>query len=281
MGREGRTNRHSFSHGAKEKLFFPEDTYLIDQSRHLIYIPIPKVACTSLKVWFLKTSPDLDIQPDPASWKVNAWLGNEGNRYLLQDFAPLQDDRMFRFAFVRNPWSRLVSSYLNRIVGRGTEYRRVMKKLSRGGWYRFDRRALYYARKRLRGVGWPERAEVTFREFVMREVAVTSAKEMDPHWRPQCMFLGSHELDFVGRFERLAEDLGVLGQKLGIGTDLPELNRSQYVDRSNGECFADCTQAQLRAMLARPRYQQFYTPDLVDEVARVYANDLDRFGYDF
>jgi len=267
--------------GRTGKLRFPEDTYLIDEARDLIYIPIPKVACTSLKIWFLKTSPDLEIQPDPASWKVNAWLGDEGNRYLLQDLAPLRDGRMFRFAFVRNPWSRLVSTYLNRIVGRGIEHRQLMKKLSRGDWYRFDKRALYYVRKRIRGVGWAERAEVTFREFVTREVAVTPPMEMDPHWRPQYTFLGEHELDFIGRFEQLTEDLEALCGKLGISADLPELNRSQYVDLDDGKQFADCPQAHLRAMPAMPRYRQFYTPDLVDEVARVYAKDLDRFGYRF
>jgi hypothetical protein len=262
-------------------LSFPEDTYLVDESRKLIYLPIPKVACTSLKTWFLKTSPDIEIQPDPATWKVNLWLGAEGSRYLLKEVDPLLSARWFRIAFVRNPWSRLVSAYLNRIVGRGVEYRKLMTKLSRGSWYRIDKRARYGARKRITGVGWSERAEVTFREFVMREVAVTHPMDMDPHWRPQCEFLGSYELDFVGRFERLAEDLAQLSEKLGIAGDLPERNRSQYLMRDDDRFFADRSQAELRAMPAMPRYRQFYSPDLVDEVARVYARDIDRFGYDF
>lgn len=262
-------------------LSFPEDTYLIDQSRNLIYIPIPKVASTSLKIWFLKTSPDLAVHPDPENWKVNAWLGNEGNRYLLKDLAPLRDQRTFRFAFVRNPWSRLVSSYLNRIVGRGAEYRNVMKRLARGSWYRIDKRIRYYARKRVYGVGWPESAEVTFREFIMREVAAMPVMEMDPHWRPQHVFLGQHEPDFIGSFERLSEDLEVLGKRLGASARLPALNRSRYVDRYDGGCLADCAQAQLRAMKGAPHYRKFYTPDLVDTVARVYQEDLERFGYDF
>lgn len=264
-----------------KRLSFPEDTYLIDESRDLIYIPIPKVACTSLKTWFLTTSPDIDIQPDPGSWKVNAWLGNEGNRYLLKDLGPLRDSRTFLFAFVRNPWSRLVSCYLNRIVGRGVEYRNIMKKLSRGSWYRIDKRIRYYARKRIYGVGWTEKSEITFREFVLREVAATPVMEMDPHWRPQYTFLGQHEPDFIGRFERLAEDLKAIGKEFGISADLHELNRSQYISHDHSGCFADCSQAQLRAMPAMPHYRLFYTPDLIDTVARAYTKDLDRFGYDF
>ena len=273
--------RHLSPPWRAKRLSFPEDTYLVDRSRNLIYIPIPKVASTSLKIWFLKTSPDLAVHPDPENWKVNAWLGNEGNRYLLKDLAPLRDPRTFRFAFVRNPWSRLVSSYLNRIVGRGAEYRNVMKRLYRGKWYQLPKRIRYYARKRAYGVGWPESAEVTFREFIMREVAVMPVMEMDPHWRPQYAFLGRHEPDFIGRFERLSEDLEVLGRKLGASAHLPELNRSRYVDRYDGGCLADCAQAQLRAMKGAPHYRLFYTPDLVDTVARIYEKDVERFGYDF
>lgn len=267
--------------GMTKRLSFPEDTYLIDDARDLIYIPIPKVACTSLKIWFLLSSPDIDIQPGPASWKVNAWLGKEGRRYLLQDLAPLKDNGKFIFAFVRNPWSRLVSCYLNRIVGQGIEYRNIMKKLSKGSWYRLDKRLRYYARKRIHGVGWPEDAEPTFLEFVMREVTGMPVMEMDPHWRPQVTFLGRHQPHFIGRFERLAEDLKQLGNQFGISTDLNECNRSQYSELEHKACYADCSQAELRAMPAMPSYRQFYTPELIDTVASVYAKDIDRFGYDF
>jgi len=127
----------------REPLPFPESTYLIDESRSLVYLPIPKVACTSLKTWFLQTAPGIEITPDPETWKVNLWLGEAGRRYLLSDLAPLRDDGYFRFAFVRDPWSRLVSAFLNRIVGRGIEYQQLMTRLSRGPWYRVDKKAAY------------------------------------------------------------------------------------------------------------------------------------------
>ena len=271
---------------AKMQLPFPEFTYLFDKSRNLIYIPIPKVACSSLKTWFLMSSPSLDMRPDPLTWKVDAWLGNEGNRYLLKDLAPLDNRSNFCFAFVRNPWSRLVSCYINRILGHRAsepteEYLRVMRKLSRGPWYRVDKRARHHARKRFRGRGWPDRLEITFRQFAERVVAATPPSDMDPHWRPQSAFLGSHDLDFLGRFEHLSQDIGRLSQELGISCTLYELNRSRYLGRESGRCFADCPQADLREMKAMPGYRQFYTRDLVETVANVYARDHDLFGYDF
>ena len=30
-----------------------------------------------------------------------------------------------------------------------------------------------------------------------------------------------------------------------------------------------------------PPWEQFYTPDLVDTVGRIYAEDVERYGYDF
>jgi len=274
-------NSGTASHTEAGELGFPESTYLVDTTRRLVYLPIPKVACTSLKTWFVDTSPDADVELDPASFKVNMWLGEEGNRYLLKDPALLTDPSVFRFCFVRNPWSRLVSAYLNRIVGRGVEYKRLMRKLGRGHWYRLDKRARFALRERVLGAGWSERAEPSFRDFVFKEVAVTEPGEMDPHWRPQCDFLGRYELDFVGRFERLREDLRQLSGQLGISEKLPERNRSQYASRADARCHADRTPAELRAMPAMPRYRQFYTPELVEAVGRVYAEDIDRFGYEF
>lgn len=259
---------------------FPENTYLVDENRNLVYAPIPKVACTSLKIWFLLTAPGVDIRPDPKDWKVNAWLAGEGNRFLLKDTRVL-DGRMFRFAFVRNPWSRLVSAYLNRIVGRGIEHRQMMKRFTRGRWYRVDKRAKYYFRKWTQGVGWPESTEPTFREFVHREVVDKSIGGMDPHWYPQHLFINSFEPDFVGKFERLEDDVDRLCLQLGIPNSLPHLNRSAYRSEGTADCYADCAQSALRSMDELPRYRQFYTPDLIDMVGDVYRRDIQRFGYDF
>ncbi len=266
---------------ASETLGFPESTYLVDPERSLVYLPIPKVACTSLKTWFVRSSPGARISEDPATFKVNLWLGDEGRRYLLHDAALLEDPEVFRFCFVRNPWSRLVSAYLNRIVGQGVEYKRLMTRLSRGRWYRLDKRAAFALRRRIGGVGWPERAELSFREFVTREVAVTAPSEMDPHWRPQCDFFADYPLDFIGRFERLHADFEALARRLHIADPLPERNRSHYVAHADRTCLAHRAPAELRRLSAMPSYRQFYTTELVETVGRVYAADIERFDYDF
>jgi hypothetical protein len=65
-------------------------------------------------------------------------------------------------------------------------------------------------------------------------------------------------LAHVARFERLAEDLAPVAERLGRPLDLPHRNRS-----------------------ARSAYQRYYTPELRDLVARRDAPLIERFGYRF
>ena len=88
----------------------------------------------------------------------------------------------FRFAFVRNPWDRLVSCYSNKFSDMG------------------------------KGLGGPrQRAEefspdMSFAEFV-EAVHATPDEEANPHFRSQhavvCDPQGRVMADFVGRFENL------------------------------------------------------------------------------
>lgn len=120
---------------------------------------------------------------------------------------------------------------------------------------------------------------LTFRRFVA-ELKQVSSSDYDPHWRPQHLFLGQRQVDFLGRFERLQEDFAQLQRKLGIGGSLPEVNR---IPRGvvTTDCLADWTLEQLSTIEQFPGYQQFYTADLVQEVASIYAEDIERFGYTF
>jgi hypothetical protein len=79
---------------------------------------------------------------------------------------------------------------------------------------------------------------------------------------PQVVFLkdifGRIDLDFVGRFESLQADYDQVAQRLGVDAPLPHLNQSRSAD-----------------------FRSFYTPEARDRVARVYAEDIDAFGYRF
>ena len=65
-------------------------------------------------------------------------------------------------------------------------------------------------------------------------------------------------VDFVGRFENLEEDFRDVCRRIGMSVDLPHINKS---DRSN--------------------YRDYYDSETRELTAKLYAEDIDRFGYQF
>lgn len=149
----------------------------------------------------------------------------------------------FKFAFVRNPWDRLVSWWAMIDANRAT--------LSTGTPpNRFQRFVL-------------ERA-TTFEEF-LANCDEEIVDEDGPKWiyRNQMDYLtdllGQRIVDFVGRFERLPQDYALIAEKIQGGLPpLPHVNQSKH-----------------------RHYSDYYTPALVEKVARRYRRDIDAFGYVF
>ena len=118
---------------------------------------------------------------------------------------PRKFERFFKFAFVRNPWDRLVSSYAY---------------LRAGGMNDADRAfgAAFVA-------PYPN-----FRAFVVEGLERPEIKGW-VHFLPQVNFvcdeIGENRMDITGRFERLAEDFHSIARHLGRSIDLPVTNKSQ------------------------------------------------------
>ena len=105
--------------------------------------------------------------------------------------------------------------------------------------------------------------ELTFVELVSCLENLRADGKFDSvnmHLRPQTTILSIAELDFVGRVESLEQDLHRLSDDLGIAR-VPLLR--------------------LHAFRADLVSQELYTPELVDRVARLYAEDITAYGYEF
>jgi hypothetical protein len=221
----------------------PWDRSILLKPYRAIYLWIPKVACSSFKTAFAQL---LGLSVEKA----------HGDPHRIRFPSPVRNERLqrffypgfFRFGFVRNPWDRLVSCYRDKI------------KNEVGGYTHFSLRpgvanclARYDAFV----------ADMPFDAFVAA-VASIPDDDADEHFRAQHTFLtnrkGEVVADFVGRYERLADDFEVVRKKTGLpAVELPRLQAARTV----------------------AKYAAYYTPKTRDIVAERFRRDIELFGYEF
>ncbi|CAI5497300.1 unnamed protein product [Closterium sp. Naga37s-1] len=193
-----------------------------------MYCFIPKVACTSWKVWF-RTYHRL---PNPASIDWAHAPGANGLPELWFAFneaealRALSDRRLFRFVFLRDPFARVASAYLDKHVagGVGSKGRRASGSEERILKGRQQWNMLLFGRvpKLLMQLANPVSHLLSFRDFVYLIERVPK-DWLEPHIAPQARLCGLHDIkyDFVGRLESLERDAAAVLHRLG---DLPSYN---------------------------------------------------------
>ena len=148
--------------------------------------------------------------------------------------------RYFKFTFVRNPYTRLVSAY----------------EFLRGGGH-----PAWPTNRRFRDEVLSEYRD--FSDFVLRWLQPRE-EWPEPHFRPQHEFLelgGRLVMDFVGRVERIDVDFSKVCDRLGIQAQLERLNPT--------------TTSEKQGTLG-----DYYVSDAVERRVRdLYAKDFELFGY--
>jgi hypothetical protein len=194
----------------------------INTAHRFVYVHVPRTGGTSM----------LSL---PAMRMADE--GHRTYRELVQD--PDFDDAFFSFAFVRNPFERLVSAYFHVVE-----------------CHRFDRYASFdsFVRQDFRGRDGYAAANSTLLRRGHR------------HFMPMADLLvapdGSIGPAFVGRHERLADDWRRVHATIGSAATLPHLNAS---GSGGGIRHGD--------------WRGHYTRELVDIVVDVYGKDFELFDY--
>jgi len=152
----------------------------------LIYASVPKAGCTTVQLTLANAYAHAH-QLKPLS---NPHSPLKTEYFILfkdPDREPLSAllDTRFLFSIVRNPYSRLLSAYLDKIQGKTKEYDRF-----------------------LRNHGLPAGTDVSFAMFVDL-VSQETADEMDQHWAPQHRIIAwdVFRYDYLGFQETFTEDL--------------------------------------------------------------------------
>lgn len=214
---------------------------LISRRRKFIYYPIPKTGCSTVNSMILEIEGYPPHEGEAVHEAVKAFLYKEKERN--NPGRHLHDgDEYFRFAFVRNPWSRLVSCYSDKVVEK------------RPG--RFPGFTWCYPRVRFE--------RMSFADFV-RFVCRVPDDLCEPHFKPQTAFFSPREVDFVGRFERFSEDLAHVVHRVGLDERfLKWCDTHRNVSRGDDKHYTEFYDAKTRALAGEK-----------------YAEDAGRFGYRF
>lgn len=209
-----------------------------------IYVETPKVACSTIK----STLQKLELQ-DIGLYRENF------EDIHKREFSPLlkvqqmadfdtflQKKDIFKFCFVRNPYSRVLSAYLDKIVGNQSHKGRILLELGH------DIDAL--------------KQEVSFEEF-LAVLSKQTVLTMDPHWRVQYYqtFQDYIDYDFIGKFENFEEDF------VYVGKNISDKFHKYYMSEKRHSTDAN-------TML-----DEYYTNELKEIVYNIYKKDFDYFGY--
>jgi len=210
-----------------------------------IFVETPKVACSTIKL----TLQRMELE-DPE------FIREDFEDLHRRDYSPLlrlqqlpnfesymQREDFFTFCFVRNPYTRLLSCYLDKIIHPTNFKKKVMQSMG------LDESNL----------GHP----ISFEEFVTL-IETQRPIEMDYHWRPQTYLSCKHIVDYnyVGRLETFADDFQSIGKQL-----------SSNFEKYYAPEFRHQTDA--RNLLAK-----YYTDDLYARVFEIYKIDFMTFEYD-
>lgn len=218
-----------------------------------VYFETPKVACSTVK----QTLQKIELQK-PSAVRDRSIVHNNDYSPLLHprqvhDINELiQDRKFYKFCFVRNPYSRLLSAYLNKIKRKSLDVsrkKRLLMQLDIGTKDMSDEEI--------------SAKEVSFEMFVNAIVA-QPAKYMDPHWRIQYYqtLQDFVEFNFIGKLENFQQDLEEVLQKLGVKQP------DKYID--NGRW---------HQTNATERLSEYYTEELRDKVYTKFQKDFDVFNY--
>ena len=168
------------------------------ENPNFIYFTNPKTASRSLRTHLRNNS--IELEPEtPKKITVN-----------IEDY--------FKFVFVRNPWDRILSAFLNKAV-MGASKKNQLKR---------------YAQFK----------DSPFSEFVY-SIKNSDVNREERHIRSQIKFVPDY-IDFIGKYENITADMNRVCEEIGIPFDgFPHMNKTkhkhytEYYDNETREIVAE------------------------------------------
>lgn len=208
---------------------------------NLLYIVNPKSACSSVKLLLSRLqiddhefdSENLHIKggnPLPVPSDIG-WSTVEKNLTSPSDY--------FKFSFVRDPLSRIISCYNDKIIGEDILFLPELKKEP--------------------GFEGIDNFNLSFSEF-LNILLNQSLHAMNQHWRPQSynLMVDAIDFDFIGKIEQFDTDFDKVMQAVD-GPKLSSVRKNKSDNKSNQFTIADVTEKdfQIVTELYRKDFEYF------------------------
>ena len=232
--------------------------FIYMEERRFIFAYVPKVACSNWKALLRYMMGKEDwLNTKMAHDKVNGGL-----RYL--DFSNPQDLNLLtqpgirKYAMVRDPYSRTLSAYLNKI-----ENRLPLKSESENEdhFCKVVRAIDQFRQDKLDASRYQE---ITFEVFLLWLQDGSSWFTKDEHWAPQTTLLRHPQVSFdiLGRFETLSEDASRILSEMGCDQVFPSQKDVKFAPTN-----------------AKSKVEQYFDDACYALVDDIFSGDFDSFGY--
>jgi hypothetical protein len=176
--------------------------------------------------------------------------------------------KYFKFTFVRNPFDRLVSAFSHIIIeGTVNGYHIDMDLIEVGG---VEDRIVNE-----RGVLDTkfDHMYLLFSLFIMRVLPDYDINKKSVHWMPQNILSHYNKkpiVDFIGKYENLANDWRYVADKIQVNTTLP------FVSSSKSQKVTNKTRQEMHKVHWKGYY---FSNEIVSAILDYYPEDFDLLGY--
>jgi hypothetical protein len=228
---------------------------LVSRAARVLYVPTPKVACTTMQ-WVLagiegapatRASRSDGLHKDRNGTIHDAWTHGLPTLSTIERSereAVLTSDDWLRLGLTRDPYARLASAWLQRVLVRSPESI-----------------AMGYGEPALEVLTADGAIDLrrSFRQFVDELAGPDGRFGDDPHFAPQtrCLMLGAVNYTHLADVASLPEIVTMIGERAGIpDLEAPRLNPGLPID-----------------------HRLLYDPETAAIVERHYRADFDAFGY--
>lgn len=211
---------------------WPYCTYIYDEARKLIYAPIAKNGCSSLKFFFYRLlggtveSPrDIDVHQYFISEGVKHTLGSVSQSVANQ---MLSANSYVKFVVIRNPLERAVSAYVQKFITS------VRHDAPPSTFVKDVIDWIYFKRNQQ-----PDYSKsINFAEFVDYLIN-TPDRALESHWAPQYLYLGDIDFDKVFTMDQMVSVFEFLRHK--SGADFPDASLNVTRKEPNNVYIGDLT----------------------------------------